>query len=394
MTPTEGVRGACGSLAVVIALLAGSIGYLVVSHTGGASDVVLEPVGVEVPNPFTGSVTTGTESALTAPAPSTTSSVSPGAGGGVVAGSAAGLHGGTLNNGTCDPGKLLAFLEADPAKGAAWAKVEGISFSDLPAYIHSLTPVILLRDTRVLNHGYANGQATPRPAVLQAGTAVMVDRFGIPRAKCACGNPLAEPLPLTTKTQYTGARWTGFNPSTVVNVTINVEVTTFVLVDVTTGKPFNRPVGTLGGADSATGTTASTPTTPTTTTAPSSGGSAGTSAPVLFTISSILATSNGPTAASVVDLAQASHVTALSTYHWNDAQGATPGTIGLVGPDGTVYGPFPATGMPGQVASRTPPGWRSSTWTFRPASTKCSTHHRGPGRGLRQPAGGRKSEPS
>jgi hypothetical protein len=135
-------------------------------------------------------------------------------------------------------------------------------------------------------------------------------------------------------------------------VTINVEVTTFVLVDVTTGKPFNRPVGTLGGADSATGTTSgsttTTTSTPTTTTAPSSGGSAGTSAPVLFKISSILGTSNGPTAASIVDLAQASHVTALSTYHWNDAQGATPGTIGLRGPDGTVYGPFPTTGTPGQ----------------------------------------------
>src|ERR1035437_9893034 len=72
------------ALAIVIALLAGSIGYLVVSHTAGASDVVLEPVGVEVPNPFTSSVNTGTESAFTAPAASTTSSVSPGAGGGVV----------------------------------------------------------------------------------------------------------------------------------------------------------------------------------------------------------------------------------------------------------------------------------------------------------------------
>ena len=37
--------------------------------------------------------------------------------------------------------------------------------------------------------------------VLQAGTAVMVDDRGVPRAKCSCGNPLREPIPGTDPTK-------------------------------------------------------------------------------------------------------------------------------------------------------------------------------------------------
>ncbi len=40
-------------------------------------------------------------------------------------------------------------------------------------------------------------------------------------------------------------------------------------------------------------------------------------------------------------------VTKIQTYHWNDAHGAGPGTIGLRGADGTAYGPWQAEGVPG-----------------------------------------------
>ena len=61
------------------------------------------------------------------------------------------------------------------------------------AYVDSLTPVVLTDDTLVTNHGYRDGHATTLPAVLQAGTAVMVDTLGVPRVKCNCGNPLTPP---------------------------------------------------------------------------------------------------------------------------------------------------------------------------------------------------------
>lgn len=351
-----------GIAAVVLLVAVGAVLVL----TGGdeaSADVLLEPVGVEVPDPFTATVAIGEEAldptAATTTAPATTGTTtadgststttrapSPGAGGGAVVGSAPGLYGGTQDQTSCDPEKLVNFLESDPDKAAAWAQVQGIEPGGIRAFVAGLTPVLLRRDTRVLNHGYRDGRPTPRPAVLQAGTAVLVDDFGIPRVKCACGNPLDEPPPVTTATTYTGTRWSGFDPAGVVVVRADVRVDVFVLVDVRTGNPFRRPTATKGGDDTpASASTTTTTTSTTTTTAPAA--SEGTAAPVLFEIASIAAVSNGPTAPSVADL-PAARVTAIVTYHWNDAQGATPGTVALQAADGTMYGPFPTAGSPGQ----------------------------------------------
>jgi hypothetical protein len=81
-------------------------------------------------------------------------------------------------------------------------------------YIDSLTPVLLRSDTRVTNHGFRDGWATPYQAVLQAGTAVLVDNTGVPRARCACGNPLTPPQAVPTTPTYQGTPWPGFTPGT------------------------------------------------------------------------------------------------------------------------------------------------------------------------------------
>ncbi|MFI4976300.1 MAG: hypothetical protein ACHP84_17320, partial [Caulobacterales bacterium] len=48
-------------------------------------------------------------------------------------------------------------------------------------------------------------------------------------------------------------------------------------------------------------------------------------------------------------LTQPAHITQLITYHWNNGNGATPGTIMLFDPStGVQYGPFAATGSSGQ----------------------------------------------
>jgi hypothetical protein len=344
------------AIAAVLLLVVGVVAVLALTGDEAEAEVLLEPTGVEVPDPFTATAalgeaplasTTTTRPASTSStaATSTTAAPAPGAGGGTVAGSAPGLYGGTRDAASCDPDKLIAFLAAEPDKAEAWAKVHRIDPSTIAAYVRGLTPVILRRDTRVLNHGYRDGRATPRPAVLQAGTAVLVDRFGIPRVKCGCGNPLAEPQPVTTRTTYTGTRWADFDPARVVVVRQDVEVEVFVLVDVRTGDPFRRPSGTKGD-DDAEATASTTTTSPaTTTTTPTA--SEGTSAPLLFEIGNVGGVQNGPTAPSVADL-PAARITALTTYHWNDARGATPGTIGLRADDGTLYGPFPTIGREGQ----------------------------------------------
>jgi hypothetical protein len=184
-------------------------------------------------------------------------------------GASPGLYGGTRNNSSCDRELLINYLVANPDKAGAWALVEGINPGDIPGYIRSLTPVILRVDTRVINHGFANGVATRREVVLEAGTAVLVDSYGMPRAKCYCGNPLLPPT-IYREPVYTGTYWPTFYPSDVVVVTRVTQVTVITIIDVVTGDPFDRPVGTDGPTDADTpgAPTTTTSTTTTTTTAP------------------------------------------------------------------------------------------------------------------------------
>ncbi|WP_253659641.1 DUF6777 domain-containing protein [Williamsia maris] len=138
-----------------------------------------------------------------------------------VAGNTTGLYGGTENS-TCDVAKLANFLSENPDKGRAWAGVFGISRSEIPYYLDSLTPVVLTSDTWVTNHSYAGGEATPFQAILQTGTAVLVDDAGVPRVRCSCGNPLA-PSASAPLSRYnvTGNRWKGYQPTNVVYVSYN-----------------------------------------------------------------------------------------------------------------------------------------------------------------------------
>jgi hypothetical protein len=100
--------------------------------------------------------------------------------------------GGSGSNKVCDRDKLIKFLKANPGRMAEWARVLGLEpkFSVVKEYIAKLHPVTLTRDTQVTNHAYTNGRAVPFQAILQAGTAVLVDEYGVPVVRCFCGNPL------------------------------------------------------------------------------------------------------------------------------------------------------------------------------------------------------------
>ncbi|HUE28865.1 MAG TPA: DUF6777 domain-containing protein, partial [Solirubrobacteraceae bacterium] len=154
-----------------------------------------------------------------------------------------GLYGGTRNYKTCDAEKLVAFLQQNPAKAAAWAATLGISTTDIPHYMDGLTPVLLRTDTRVTNHGYVNGVADPIQSVLEAGTAVFVNTYGEPVVKCYCGNPLTPPQLLSAPV-YTGPLWASF---TTINITIIEQsptiINTYTLYDPNTGTEFKRTSG-------------------------------------------------------------------------------------------------------------------------------------------------------
>lgn len=115
-----------------------------------------------------------------------------------------GPFGGTGSDLVCDRELLIRSLKARPDRLRAWAKALDIepTARAVARYIRKLRPVTLTRDTRVTNNSYAGGRAVAYQAILQAGTAVLVDEKGIPRARCRCGNPLLEPVYYPEATCY------------------------------------------------------------------------------------------------------------------------------------------------------------------------------------------------
>ncbi|MDQ1013865.1 DUF6777 domain-containing protein [Streptomyces afghaniensis] len=217
---------------------------------GGTStsegEVFLQPAADTGPDPFTES--TAKESSASPVSPSPTELATQNAVQGVQGG-APGLYGGTRNVASCDVEKQITYFKGAPDKQRAFASVARVDPPDVPAYLRSLTPVVLRIDTRVTNHGYSDGRATSYQAVLQAGTAVLVDDRGVPRVRCACGNPLSAPVAQQSAPKTTGKAWPGYKPSTVVAVTPAPKPVDVFVVCEPDGEWFKRHKGDTGKKD-------------------------------------------------------------------------------------------------------------------------------------------------
>jgi hypothetical protein len=167
-----------------------------------------------------------------------------------VSGTDDGVFAGSEGVAPCAPDELIAALTPDAANTAAWADVQQIPVDDVEAFIGGLTSAVMAADTRITDHVLIDGAAEPRQAVLQVGTAVMVDEFGAPRVRCASGSPLAPPEPVEDSTAYVGAAWDTFDTGTTAAVLpAPAPVEEFVLTDVGGGPDFIRPVGSSGATD-------------------------------------------------------------------------------------------------------------------------------------------------
>jgi len=228
------------SVVVVLALVAGVFFVLVGDDEASAGEVILEPADEDGEDPFFDSVATASVDVAGGGVEDVT-----GDQGGVesLSGATPGLYGGTGDDEVCDPEALVGFLEGDADKAGAFAEVLGIAPDEIAEYIGGLTPLVLREDTRVTNHGFADGRATPRQAVFQAGTAVLVDDFGVPRVRCACGNPLSEPEATSGTPTFSGDTWSSFDDTRLVAVAPASEPQTdFEVVDVDTGDTYTVPV--------------------------------------------------------------------------------------------------------------------------------------------------------
>ncbi len=242
-------------LVVVVALIAAGVTYVVAGggDKAAAESVALEPVASVGADPFTDSVPVNEVAefpeTVSAVIDSTVADLSTDKATGtlVAAGGTPGLYGGTRDASACDIAALTAFLTdpANAAKAKAWAGAAGVAEGDIATFVGELAPSVLTLDTRVTNHGFRDGKATPRQSVLQAGSAVLVDALGVPRVRCSCGNPLAEPAALDLATApVTGAQWATYSPGrTVIAQPASDPQKSLTLVDVTTADTYQAPVG-------------------------------------------------------------------------------------------------------------------------------------------------------
>ncbi|MFJ5774112.1 DUF6777 domain-containing protein [Streptomyces sp. NPDC093094] len=228
------------------------------SAPGSGGEVFLQAAGTSGPDPFTESTADDSSLPPVTPSPAGTSPANTVRG---VDGGAPGLYGGTRNVAACDVEKQAEYLTADPAKNKAFASVASVEPAGVPAYLRSLTPVQLRIDTRVTNHGYSDGAATGYQAVLQSGTAVLVDDRGVPRVRCACGNPLTPPVAVQGTPQPTGASWPSYRSSNVVVVNpAPVVIDVFVIYDAEQDEWIERHQGDTGDHDRKTDRPSGTPT--------------------------------------------------------------------------------------------------------------------------------------
>ena len=176
-----------------------------VAGSAGPVEVLREPAAEVGPEPFTEVMGDGDFAAEVAALPASERDAGEST---LHAGTAPGLYGGTGDVSRCDADALVEFLGENSDKAGAWAGTIGVPTGDIAKYVDTLEPRVLLHDTRVTNHGFSSGRATPRQSVLQAGTAVLVDGAGVPRTRCACGNPLAPP-DVSEGEEIAGPSWPG-----------------------------------------------------------------------------------------------------------------------------------------------------------------------------------------
>ncbi len=201
-TPPLRTRFVLVASVAAVALAAAAI-WIGLTTTDASASVRLEAVSQASPR------------AYTAPVGKDRTDVMPPANpGGDRRGDSPGLYG--YVDGACDPTALAAALQA-AGRAEAWARADGRADGDAAALIASLTPLVLRADVLVDEHEWTGSADSTYPAVLQAGTAVLVDDRGLPRVRCTTGNPL-DPPDDALGDDIAGTPWRWFAPSAVATV--------------------------------------------------------------------------------------------------------------------------------------------------------------------------------
>ena len=140
----------------------------------------------------------------------------------------ASVSGGTVTQSPrCVASKLKSQLAARPDVARAWAQIVGVDVSGISSYLDTLRPQLITAPLQVTNHDYESGQPRELQSILDVGTAVLVDSQGIPRVRCACGNPLK---PAKSKASEISGAPDGFDAAGIVT-TFSADILDVVSVD-------------------------------------------------------------------------------------------------------------------------------------------------------------------
>ncbi|MGW1498797.1 DUF6777 domain-containing protein [Streptomyces mirabilis] len=249
--PARAFVMACAlSAALLVAGCGGRGGESAASGADGG-EVYLQPVADGGRDPFTASTAADSPFITRMPYPATPANRgSAPQGVRSFPGSTPGLYGGTRAVGSCDVGKQIGFLSSDPGKARSFAQAAGVPQAAVPDFLRGLTSVVLRADTQVTDHGFRDGRATSFQSVLQRGTAVLVDNRGVPRVRCAGGNPLNPPVVSRTTPGTQGQPWSGFRPGNVVVVTpASTVIRNITIIDIVDNRWIERRIGDDGHRD-------------------------------------------------------------------------------------------------------------------------------------------------
>jgi hypothetical protein len=174
----------------------------------------------------------------------------------LVSGTHPGLYGDVGIQNPCDAASITNALYSHSDRVQVWAQTQSIQADQIQFYMNTLTPVVMTADTWVTSHRYSRARAVSFQAILQAGSAVMIDPAGVPRVQCASGNPLSPPASenITTLPQ-SGTSWPGYSAQNVVAIEYTNAPSSFAdpvptspasqfsLIDLSNGNPLPRKTG-------------------------------------------------------------------------------------------------------------------------------------------------------
>jgi len=253
---------------LVLVVVATLVGVVLTSRSTDDPDsgIAIHLVGANVTpeHPFTASVLTAPVT-ISEPAASSFSAllqqipIRSDRGARPVSGRVEGLYGAVPNGSPCDVVTLANYLDADPGSAQAWASALGITAQQIPYYLNTLIPVVLMGDTWVTSYN-REGDATSQQTVLQAGNAVLIDQVGVPRVHCASGAPLGPPAKDSmARFHVDGDAWPGFVPQSVLVIKYAADdnapgTAKLTLIDITSGQQITQTPGgniDLGGRSAA-----------------------------------------------------------------------------------------------------------------------------------------------